>query len=516
MKDLVGMYAENTLTEREGVAKSHPIRDAWNVAKQGAYGIGYGIGVAGSKVSLLASATVAEAVSFGYFDSDPIFAQVDSVQDYWGKDAGAKTTAQGVAFGVAKSLSQFGLFGWAGAGTTSAIDRTVSEMSAGKTLGQAGALGALEGITNAAGALIPARAALIGPAAWRSGAGMAAQRVGYGVASNVVPGMAQRYAEGTMLKSWGYGKEAEGVKALDGTAIAIDAIFGVAVGGYSAYASGKATAEIEAEITQTRAALEEQRTTAAPDQVKVIDEKISALGKMSESNSSDMKAAELRQKAESDVDAFISREDADPAIVAAIDAADDLPTKLRLIGDDAGAAALDGSTARIDPDVVDSAMVENQRIVGIESATEGRAMNDAEAAKIDTSLHQIARAMDTGERVEIPEIKTVRNPDKEAAHVARESELRTMGGEDAPEIVTREVDWSVKPVDQSVEAKAVKDALSQHVETLGDGRTFDVEMDDGSIKTLSKEEFLKRFDDEMSYIDNEEQAMNLLAACVLG
>lgn len=142
----------------------------------------------------------------------------------WRKSLRIDPATHGAAAQVVDSifglLPQAALTGAVGTGVISGISETAGLIDEGKPLDTAAKLGAVTGITNAAG--------VAAPAAIGSTLG---QRVASGAAANTIMGGGADAAKSAILDDAGYHQEAQQFSATDPKARAIDAILGAAFGG---------------------------------------------------------------------------------------------------------------------------------------------------------------------------------------------------------------------------------------------------------------------------------------------
>lgn len=117
----------------------------------------------------------------------------------------------------------------------SGIDATTSAMR-----------GAVSGLSAGASVALPFSLSLLRGSGALSAT---AQRLGYGVASNVGVGVAERSADYAVLRAAGYSQEAAKVNILDPTALAVDTVLGLAFGGLARVGDiGRIRADVDAKI----------------------------------------------------------------------------------------------------------------------------------------------------------------------------------------------------------------------------------------------------------------------------
>lgn len=470
-----------------------------------------GVLVEGNKALWMAGAGFAESTGMPNA-RDWMFARAKELSDYWDERGKAESTAGEILGGVSKGLSQFATLGVSGAAATVGINRAMTEVERGKTLSEAYTLAALDTGVTAIGGALPFKLPTLGPASWSTGYKLAAQRIGYGVASNVVPGIAQRAIEGNLLESWGYKQEAAGVKVFDPTAIAIDAILGTAMGGYAAkldYTAQKVA------LTEQRATLEGLKESADPVEAAKIDQHIKATDDMLE-----VVAKDEQRQTVLDVELSRARDIVENAKLSedvlkaqALAQTDDLTTKLRILGEDALADRIEGVTPKADPELVDSAMVANEAQVAKESQP-GMPADEWEQGKGVRNIDEAEKAIDEGRQPELEPVEVMPDPEKKAylEQKARVLEEEGLTGEQAYDY-RDEGDWTETRQESGLEqAKAASDKI---IDRLPDDYKMTIEDDDGTMRQMSKEEYRQWVNERMAEIDDEGEAMSALVSCML-
>lgn len=131
-----------------------------------------------------------------------------------------------MTYGLTRVLAEYAVGGIAGVGINQALPRTAEEIKQGTDMGTAAALGALQGGVNAVGVALPGTLPLV------KGFSPLAQRVGYGVVSNVPLGMVQRGGEQALLESAGQTERAAELPEWnDVKSVALDTLVGAVFGG---------------------------------------------------------------------------------------------------------------------------------------------------------------------------------------------------------------------------------------------------------------------------------------------
>lgn len=238
-------------------------------------GAWYAIGPRASQMVNLAGATatdlleytgtgqVLKAISPGIFEQsrEQAFANVQQSRDYWGtwyKETQSQTMASSILRGFGEFAGAGVTGGVAGIGFGGGIDTALTEIEAGKTSGEALALGTVRGAADAVSAYLPFKISLLRGSGALSAT---AQRLGYGVGSNVAVGVGQRAAEKSLLYSFGYDKEAADKLVFDPTALAVDATLGLAFGGLARFGDIRA-ARAESRAVAADIATQPDRTSA--------------------------------------------------------------------------------------------------------------------------------------------------------------------------------------------------------------------------------------------------------------
>lgn len=183
------------------------------------------------------------------YDADLAFQAAARNREWWNSQKPQlNNAAEQILYGFGSTLGKVGVgaalrmpvVGAAALQSTqSAIDSAVSGVDA-----QTSAMrGAVSGLALGAGVALPFSIPLLRGSGALSAT---AQRLGYGVGSNIGLGVAERSADYGILQAAGYSKEAAKVNIFDPTALATDAVLGLAFGGLARWADiRKAKADIQ-------------------------------------------------------------------------------------------------------------------------------------------------------------------------------------------------------------------------------------------------------------------------------